>query len=98
MTTEQRQKWERARAKGHARYILRSFLVWGVSMWIVQTFGAFIYDALTYRAYAAPYQIWSPVPDFIFSFILFVFGFGYVIGETTWQKQERAYQKYKPAA
>ena len=93
MTTTQRQKWERVRAKGHAHYILRSFLFWGVPMWIAQEFGTLIYDAVMHKSYVAPFQIWSPVADFIFDLTLWVFGFGYVMGESIWQKQERDYRK-----
>ena len=93
MTTTPRQKWERVRAKGHAHYILRSFLFWGLPMWAVQTFGTFIYDAVLHKSYVTPFQIWSPAVDFIFDLAVWVFGFGYLMGESLWRKQERDYHR-----
>jgi len=93
MTTIERQKWERVRARGHARYILRSFLFWGVPMWAAQVFGIFLYDAIMHKPYVAPFQIWSPVLDFVFDVALWIFGFGYVMGESIWQKHERDFHK-----
>jgi len=62
-------------------------------MWVVQTFGTFIYHAITDKPYAAPFQIWSPITDFIFDLVLWIFGFGYLMGDGIWQKQERDYRK-----
>ena len=68
-------------------------MFWGVPMWAAQTFGTLIYDAVLHKSYVTPFQIWSPTADFIFDFALWVLGFGYVMGESIWQKQERDYQK-----
>ena len=44
-------------------------------------------------AYVTPFQIWSPAVDFIVDLALWLFGFGYVMGESIWQKQERDFHK-----
>jgi hypothetical protein len=92
MTEPEREKWERVRAKGHARFILRSFWLWGVPMCAIQFFGPYFYDALTHNPYQSPYQIFpSPVWSIIFDFAFWIFGFGFLIGEVTWQKREKDY-------
>jgi hypothetical protein len=93
MTTIERQKWERVRARGHARYIFRSFLFLGVPMWAAQTFGPFLYDAIMHKPYVAPFQIWSPALDFVSDMVWWIFGFGYLMGELMWRKHERDYDK-----
>jgi hypothetical protein len=93
MTTIERQKWERVRIRGHARYILRSFLFWGAPMWAAQVFGIRLYDAIMHKPYTAPLQIWSPALDFVFDSVLWIFGFGYLMGEYFWRKHERDFHK-----
>jgi hypothetical protein len=94
MTTTQRQKWERIRAKGHARYIVRSFLSWGLPMWAVQILGPFLYDAIRHKPYEMPFQIFpSPVWSFVFDLLFWIFGFGWMMGEAMWQQHEKDYQK-----
>jgi hypothetical protein len=91
MTETQKYKWEKVRAKGHVRFILWSFLCWGVPMWAIQIFGPLLWDTIMQKRYSPPFQIWSPVADFVFVLILWVFGFGYGMGETIWQKRENDY-------
>jgi hypothetical protein len=93
MTAIERQKWERVRARGRARYIIRSFLSWGVPMWVAQTFGPLLYDAIMHKPHTPPFLIWSPALDFVFDMVLWIFGFGYLMGESMWRKHERDYDK-----
>lgn len=67
-------------------------------MWAAQEFGTFIYDAVMHRSYVAPFQIWSPAADFVFYVALWVFGFGFAMAESNWQRRERDYGKDDPAA
>ena len=93
MTSIERQKWESVRAKGHTRFILHSFLQWGVWMCVVQLVGTFLFDVVTHKSFALyPIFPW-PVVNFVFFAVFWIFGFGYVMGEMIWQKQERDYQK-----
>jgi hypothetical protein len=93
MTKIEKQKWERVRIRGHARYILRISLFWGVPMWAAQTFGPRLYDFIMHKPYTSPIQIWSPALDFVFDMILFIFGFGYLMGKFMWAKHERDFHK-----
>jgi len=67
-------------------------------MWAVQGFGIFLYEAVLHKPFAAPSQIWSPALEFVFDLVLWIFGFGYLMGEYHWQKQERDFHKGDPAA
>jgi len=94
MTTAERQKWERVRAKGRARYIIRGFLVWGFSMWVFQTVGPLLYDAIRHKPYEMPFQLFpSPTWSFIFNAVSWIFGFGWLMGEGKWQQHEKEYQQ-----
>ena len=62
-------------------------------MWAAQTLGTFLYDFIMHKTYVAPFQIWSPVTDFILDLVLWIFGFGYLMGETIWQKHERSFHE-----
>ena len=62
-------------------------------MWAAQTFGPFLYDFIAHKPYTPIYQIWSPAADAIFNVVLWVFGFGYLMGDAMWHKQERDYYK-----
>lgn len=89
LTATARTKWQRVRSKGRARFIRRSFLSWGLPMWAAQYLGQFLYATLSHQPYT-PFQIFSsPVLSFIFDLVFWIFGFGYLIGESMWQKQER---------
>jgi len=93
MTTTDRTKWERVRSRGHARFIWRSFLSWGVPMCVVQFLGQYLCATLTHQPYA-PFQFFpSPVWSFIFDSASWIFFFGYVMGESIWQKHEREFRK-----
>lgn len=97
MTAKQRQKWQRIRAKGYARYILWNILTWGVPMWVAQNYGPRLFDVVIHKQYIPAPPIWSPTMDFIFDLALWVFAFGYVIGDGMWYKNERHYAKHEQA-
>ena len=62
-------------------------------MCAAQFLGSFLYDTIMQKPYT-PFPIFpSPVWNFIFLLVLWIFGFGYGMGEMLWQKQERDYQK-----
>ena len=62
-------------------------------MWAAQFLGQFLFDTLRHQPYA-PFQIFpSPVASFIFDLAFWIFGFGYLMGESMWQKHEREFQK-----
>jgi hypothetical protein len=92
MNTMERQRWERIRMKGHARFIRWNFLSWGVPMFAVQLLGPYFYALLLHRPYHGPAQIVpSRVWCLAFDLGLWVFGFGYLMGEFTWRKREKEY-------
>jgi len=93
MTKIERQKWEHIRAKGHARYIWRSILMWGVPMWAAQNYGSLLYDAIMHNPPPPRFHSYTPTLDFVFDFALWIFGFGYGMGESMWRKHERDYRK-----
>ena len=65
INASERQKWEQVRTRGHARFILRNFLRWGVPMCAVQFVGPFIYDTIMHRPYAPfaffPSPVWNAI-------------------------------------
>jgi hypothetical protein len=67
-------------------------------MCAAQLLTQFVYHMLKHEAYA-PFQIFpSPVLSFIFDLAFWIFGFGYLMGEFTWRKQERDYHSHDNAA
>jgi len=93
MTTIQRQRWERVRAKGRTRYIMLNFLFWGLPMWAIQTFGPCLYDFALHKPYTPSLLILSPAFDLVFDMVLWIFGFGYLMGAVLWGMREKDYQK-----
>jgi hypothetical protein len=62
-------------------------------MCAAQFLGQYLYATLRHQPYA-PFQIFpSPVLSFIFDLAFWIFGFGYLMGESIWQKHEREFRK-----
>ena len=62
-------------------------------MWAAQTFGPRLYDAIMHKPYAEPFHSWSPELDYVFDLVLWIFGFGYLMGISMWEKHERDFHK-----
>ncbi len=92
MTEDGKQNWESVRLQGHTRYILRSFLSWGVPFAVFVVLGPLLYDAVFHKLYQPHILPW-PVADIVFDFALSVLIFGYLMGEDRWRKHERDYAK-----
>ena len=93
MNAAQRQEWEQVRTRGHTRFILRSFLRWGVPMLAVQFLASFLYALIRSEPFSLfPIFPW-PVVNATFYVLFWICGFGYLMGEGIWQKHERDYQK-----
>jgi hypothetical protein len=92
MNTAQRQEWEQVRSKGHRRFILVSFLRWGVPMCAAQFLGALLYGTIK----GEPFTLFSifpwPTINATFQALFWICGFGYLMGEGLWQKHERDYR------
>jgi hypothetical protein len=85
MTQSENQAWEKIRARGHARFILRhGVLLWGVPFGVVVTLGPFIYDVFTHHAT-------SSIRSMVAAFAFLTLAFGYGMGETEWRRREKAY-------
>src|SRR6266705_6974286 len=98
MTASERQDWESVRAKGHSRFILRSFLRWGVPMCALQFLGTFVYAVIRREPFTLfPIFPW-PVVNVVFLVLFWIFGFGYLMGEGLWQKHERDYRQHDEVA
>jgi hypothetical protein len=63
-------------------------------MCAVQFVGQLLFDMLMHRPYLSPYHILpSPLWSIIFDLVFWIFGFGCLAGEVTWQRREKDYQK-----
>src|SRR6266850_2881968 len=93
MNDSEKQSWEKVRARGHGRFILREGLLrCGVPFGVVVTLGPFVYDLITHQSYIPlllPWPVWNFVVELVFSISVF----GYLFGEGNWRKNERDYQK-----
>ena len=85
MTQSESQAWEKIRARGRARFILRhGLLLRGLPFGIMVTLGPLIYDIFTHQVTPS---IWSMVAAFALLTLLF----GCVMGETEWRRREKVY-------
>ena len=92
MTPTEKQNWELVRARGHAFYIVRSLVCWGIPFGAVVTFGPLLYDALAHTSYTPQLLPW-PVLNIVFGLVFCGALFGYLVGEGTWRKHERDYEQ-----
>ncbi len=90
MTPSEKQVWDSVRARGHARFVLRSLVRWGVPFGVVVTFGPLLYDAAMHTSYTPRVFPW-PALDIVFGFVFCSALFGYLTGEGAWRKHERDY-------
>ena len=86
MTASEKQSWERERAKGYDRFLLRSLLRAGLP------FGVLVTIIKCLFAIFSGHPI-SPVSRIMVEFGFYVLGFGGLMGVGTWQRSERDYKK-----
>jgi hypothetical protein len=92
MSPAERQKWESVRAKGHASFIVRSIVRHGILFAAFVTFGPLAYGAALHKPYI-PLALPWPILDISFNFMFTCLGFGYLLGEGGWRKNEKAYRE-----
>jgi hypothetical protein len=86
MTKCEKQWWEKERAKGRDRYLLRAVLRAGLPFGILMLVGKILISALSH-------QPLSPAWRLFVEFGFYVLGFGGLMGVWTWQDKERDYKK-----
>lgn len=91
MNAKQKEKWEKIRAKGQARYVLvQGILIFGTSFAVSC---ALVKYLLKYGFTFAHANDYLASAETIFKFHIYSIFFGLAVGNVIWRNRERAFNK-----